>query len=610
MDGRLTPTQFHPEGAEPIPIKRVTTSHPMRASFLLLAATLLVGGEGDDGPWLPPPADPAAGPLPSGLRFAFSKPRQRVLFGDPLTIEVAVSSGATAIEILGETHHLAMDITLTRPDGSQVHEPASPIYVLPGMTRLGSGAHLTFPVSLYWRLRPNDPGIHRLSVFADLGWGPERPDDPRRTTCELDCVLPDPEQVPDLVARAMAGERHAANRAEFDQPQFVPVLRPLAAAGSIRALEHLATTPGRDAVDALLAIAQDPPGAWHDLQDGERPNLGFLLLDRLADHLPPRRLPQEEVWWEQPGSAWRRRMMAGVPRELLPRARAAALAWLEREPAGAAEVLVWAGEAADRPALLQAMRRHAAERAAPNQLHALWRLAYAILLADPAAPPPDPTLGLAEQVLWACHRANASGAGTGLDQERIRSQLAAADPLVRRIAVWAVPRPVPAELIPVLVALLADPASDEELTRSLYHKLRDCDDPGVLNALAAGLADPERCRYLSDDLIDRFAERRVAASRALVARARAKGSGDECLRRIARLCLSVRPVLSMQTIPDVEGWQPQVDAWERWLDRHADRLQRGPIPAGDPAQPNHWLAPRWWFEAADGRRWFRPPPAL
>lgn len=587
----------------------------MRACAMLLAAA--VAGAGDA--VLRPPADPASGPLPPGLRLSLTGAEGPHRLGEPLRVRLVVAAEGRPVDVLMDGSSTPMEVRLTAPDGQEACDKPGDMYAWSGVTRLPAGGSQAVTINARRGRMPAVAGHYRLSVFADLGWGPERPGDPRRVSLGLDVVAPTAADIPGIVAAQFAqadadedGHRtQLADLGALAHPRFVGELRRRAEAGSYRALTLLGETAGPRAAEALVVLAVRTPE-----RRGLRgqANLGFCLLSRLGDHLPPRLLPGEKRWWEDPECSWRRETMAGVTEAILPQARAAALGWLDREAWGAAEVLVWCAQPEDRPVLLAAIGRQAAIAPPPiNHLHTLWRLAYAALLAAPEVPPPDPRTGIAEAVVWAC--ANNVRHGQDADAvQRVRELLGAPDALRRRIGMWAIPHPIPDALVPdVAQAMRLGAGADQQLVEDAVWKSRLATDPRLLDAMLAVAADP---RFHQDyALIDTMvaAGRRVAMATAIAGRCALDGQqGDDGLRGIARLCLSVRPVgIFGEDWPKPEAWQEAAKAWKAWLAKNGPAITRdGPLPAGDPRQPDHVLWPRWWFEAADGRRFFRPEGEL
>lgn len=593
----------------------------MRPFCLLLSAVLLAGGEALEHL----PLDPAHTPLP-GIRLSLGGADHRHRIGEAVRLPLMVTAGAHPVDLLADDSSTPLAISLSAADGTTVSETGGPRQGWDEVRRLQPGTSLVIPVRARIGRMPSRPGRYRISIFADLGWGPERPEDPRRISADLVWEDPPPHAIPGIVDAQFqlddadhAGLRSAqADLSALARPLFVDELLRRALAGSHRALRLLGETPGLEATEALLTVAGHLPERWGDLRDGVPANLGFCLFSRLADHLPPRKLPAQQAWWEDAECVWRRETMAGVPSAILPRVRMAALPWIGREDWGVAEVLTWSAQPEDRPALLAAIAALARLDPQPsNNLHNMWQYAYAALLAAPDAALPDPAAGVGETVLWACHRRNAGRPADAADLTRHRALLGDRDPLIRRIGLWALPRPVPEALIPDLVPLL-QPAAEADLavTESVIHIVRGTTDPRLLDGLLAVASDARLRQDLNLTEILAPAGRRVELAAAIAARCKADGRrGDEDFRAFARLCLVVTPCFvygpANPTMPTAEQWQTAAKQWEDWLAAHGPAIRRdGAVPAGDPRQPDYLLFPNYWFEAPDGRRFIRPGTSL
>lgn len=589
----------------------------MRPWLLALAYLCLRAGETPV-----PPLNPAAGPLPAGLFVQLRGGGGTHLLGEPLWLDLEVSAQRPVV-ILMEEGCPQVDTTIISPDGSREHVASSPVYACSGAHVLLTGVTRTARITTRINGIPAIPGRHRVSVFIDLGWGPERPDDPRRVSVDIDWREPAEHARADLVARqfALQERRHQRNGDTYDldalaHPCYVPELRRRALAGSYRALVLLGETPGRQAAEALIAVATKPPKDWMDA-DGNV-NLGFNLLSRLADHLPPRTLPGEAIWWDHPECTWRRRTMAGVGHEILPAARTVALHWLGREDWGAAEILVWSAQPEDRAALMAAIERVAATKPPPpNQLHMLWRLGYAALLASPDLPDPDPASSLAEAVLWSCRRASGKLPIDRHARQQLIDLMKSANALRCRIGLWGlgeVNATANEDVVQEVVRLMG--SSDAEISGTALWIARTSIDPSILEAMLRIAADPRRQEdyVLVNPLI--AAGRRADLAAAIIARLIAsKGDhGDDAFRSFAAAVLSVRPVGIYgegHRFPSESDWLVEAARWRTWLEVHGpDIAAHGPIPIGDPRQPNHLLPLGWWFEASDGRRFLRPLDGL
>lgn len=599
---------------------RYDRSPRMRPLCLLLSAVLLAGGEALEHL----PLDPAHAPLPA-IRLSLGGADGRHRIGEAVWLQLVVTAGAHPVNLLADGPSTPLAISLSAADGTTVSAAGGPRQGWDGVLRLQPGASLAIPVRARIGRMPSRPGPYRISIFADLGWGPERPADPRRISADLVWEEPPPGAIPGIVDaqfRLDDADHDRMRSAQADlgalaRPLFVDELLRRARAGSHRAMLLLGETAGPEAAEALLTIASQLPERWDDLRDGSPANLGFCLFSRLADHLPPRRLPAQAAWWEDPECVWRRETMAGVPTTLLPRARIAALPWIGREDWGVAEILTWSAQPEDRPALLAAIAALARLDPQPsNNLHTMWQYAYAALLAAPDAALPDPAAGVAETMLWACHRRNAGRTADAADIPRHRALLSDRDPLLRRIGLWALPRPVPEALIPDLVPLLHPvAAADVAVTESAIHIVRGTTDPRLLDGLLSAARDPRL--FQDHNLSDILAPaRRVELATVIAARCKADGRrGDEDFRSFSRLCLMVTPCFlygsANPTMPTAEQWQAAARQWEEWLAVHGPAIRRdGAVPAGDPRQPDYLLFPNYWFEAADGRRFIRPGTSL
>jgi hypothetical protein len=593
------------------------------APLLLLTAVLLAGGETPTPPPpLLPPHDPVHAPLPAGLRVAFDPLMRPPRLGEAVRLILCVTAGSAPADLLWDNGHPLMSRRLTAPDGSVAEELADGQhrYGWDGVTRLQPGASVQVPVLVRIGRMPARPGRHTFSVWLDLGWGAERPGDPRRVSIDLDWVEPQPADIQGIIDAQFAASEDAgvADHSALAHPLFSIALTRRALAGSYRALQVVGETPGPEAATGLVAVAQRMPGQWTDLRDGETPNIAFCLFSRLAEHLPPRKLMTEECWWEDPASIWRRQTMAGVPVELLSQARSAALPWIGRADWGVAEVLTWAARSEDRPRLLTAIASLAgADPPETNALHTLWRYAYAALLAAPEVPPPDPEAGIAEAMLWACHRRNIPAPWNGVDESRFRALLASTDPLRRRIGLWGLPRPLPSAMIPRVVELMRSGAGEtREVARDAIWTAHTTADPRIWDAMLENARDPavHEDHVIAPVLVS--ANRRVELAQAVAARCRSDGRrGDDSFRTFSAMCLGVRPIFlygqENPTLPTVEQWVAAAERWQKWLAVHGPTIATtGPLPPGDVRQPDYLLWPTWWFEAADSRRFFKPGPTL
>jgi hypothetical protein len=592
----------------------------MRIVVLLLPLVLLAGGE----PLADLPMDPAHAPLPD-LRLSLHGGGRHQL-GTAVWLQLVITAGSRPLHMLAEASGTPLDITLTAPDGTLAHEPASPRMGWDGVAHLAPGASMVIPVQSRVDTLPTQPGRHHVTVFLDLGLGPERPGDPRRVETEVEWVLAPPAEIPGIIQAQFAAsdtEAHGVQVPHADlnalaRPEFANELLRRARGGSHRALRLLGETPGPVAADGLLTLAAALPERWNDLPQGQPANIAFNLFSRIADHLPPRKLAHERAWWEDSACVWRRTTMTGVPATFLPRARAAALPMIGREDWGVAEVLTWSALPEDRPVLLDAIAKLATRDPQPsNNLHTMWQYAYAALLAAPDAAPPDPAAGVAEAVLWACHRRNAGLPLDAVSEARNRALLRSSDPLLRRVGVWALPQPIPEVLVSDLVPLLSPVATtDLPVTEAIIRMAEGSTDQRLLDGLLAAAKDARL--YNNDDLtrILVMAGRRVELATIVAARCKADGShGDTDFRTFSRLCLSVRPIFiygtEHSTMPTIMQWQAAAQLWEAWLSVYGPAIRRdGPIPAGDARQPNYLLWPNYWFEADDSRRFVRPGSTL
>ncbi len=594
----------------------------MLAPLLLLTAVLLAGGEATTPPLLLPHHDPEHAPLPSGLRVELDPPGRAPRLGEAVRLTLRVTAGPVPADLLWDDGCPLMSRRLTAPDGAVVEEKADGAhhYGWSGITRLQPGASVQTPVLVRIGRMPAGPGRHTFSVCVDLGWGAERPGDPRRVSIDLDWMEPRPGDIEGIIDAQFAAsdETDVADHGALSHPLFATALTRRALAGSYRALQALGETPGPEAAAGLIQVAQRMPGQWIDLRDGETPNLAFCLFSRLAEHLPPRKLATEECWWEDPDALWRRQTMAGVPVDLLAQARSAALPWIGRADWGVAEVLTWAALPEDRPRLLAGIATLAGvDPPEMNALHTLWQYAYAALLAAPELPPPDPEAGIAEAMVWACHRRNIPVPWSGVDESRFHALLASPDLLRRRIALWGLPRPLPSAMIPRVVELMRSGAGgSSDVARDALWTAHTTADPRIWDAMLEIARDPE---LHEDHLIAPVlasAGRRVELAQAVAARCRSDGRrGDDSFRTFSAMCLGVRPIFlygqENPTLPTVEQWVAAAERWQKWLAVHGPAIAAtGPLPPGDARQPDYLLWPTWWFEAADCRRFFKPGPTL
>ena len=573
-------------------------------------------------PILLPPADPAHTPLPAGLRLTIDPLPRPPRLGEAVLLTLRITAGAQPADLLWDGDRTQLQRRLTAPDGRVRDEnPVSEHrYGYGGVTRLPPGGSVHATVLARIGSLPSGPGKHRFSVFADLGWGAERPADPRRATIDIDWAQPQPGEVPAIIAIQFAAKEdtYEADSSSLSHPVFAAELARLARAGSYRALRLLGETPGPDAARALIELAEHPPERWTDLRTSETPNLAFCLFSRLADHLPPRRLPTEEAWWELPAAIYRRETMAGVPTTLLPAARSAALPWIGRADWGVAEVLTWSALPEDRPLLMATISTLSRLDPQPiNHLHTLWQYAYAALLAAPEAPPPDPEAGVAEALLWACHRCNVSRPWSASDDQRFSALLASRDPLRQRIGLWGLPSPLPASMIPLVVTLMRPGTGQpRDVLRDALSTARSTPDPRIWDAMLEVARDPVQHEDYTIVPVLLAAGRRVELAQAVTARCRADGSrGDDSFRAFCTACLGVRPIFMYgqqhPTLPSIEAWSAAAEQWRTWITLHGPAIAaEGPLLPGDPRQPDYLLWPTWWFEAADCRRFFAPGPGM
>ncbi len=539
------------------------------------------------------------------------------MLGEAVWLKLVVSTTGRPIPMLIEEGTDRVTVEITAPDGAVVRQEASRPYAWSGVTLLNFGECRDISVPTRLERQPWQPGRYRLSVFADLGWGPERATDPRRVSIEMDWATTPADLRSEVVQRQFDRDAdHNSRRPPADlqalaRPEFIPDLLQRAEAGSYRALDLIGDTPGAQAADALIRIAGHLPRIWTDREGNV--NLGFALLQRLGDHLPPRVLPGERSWWTDPECHWRRETMAGVGQSQIDAARLVALAWLEREPWGAAEILISSARPEDRGPILAALSKHAQTTPAPmNHMHALWSLAHAAILADPTQPPLDPTSGLTEAFVWSAHGQRVDAPWDASRQQRIEAMLDASDPWLRRLAIWAVPKPVPSTMVVRIAALMTD--ADQELAETAIWAARTSTDPVILEAMLRVAAEP---RFSQDYAIGdplRQSGRRAAYADAIITRliTSAGARGDDAFRAFATTCLSVRPVAgSYSSQPNQESWLAAAARWRSWLAANGPVLaEHGPLPVGDPRQPDYLLPAGWWFEAADGRRFLRPTADL
>jgi len=275
---------------------------------------------------------------------------------------------------------------------------------------------------------------------------------------------------------------------------------------------------------------------------------------------------------------------------------------------------VWSAQPEDLPVLMAAIERIGhAQPAPPNQLHLMWRLGYAALLASPQQPDPDPASSLAAAVLWSCRRKCSNVPIDRHIKSQLMDLLQSPNSLRCRIGLWGLGSAT-SELDPVVARLIRSP--DAEVSSSALWSTRKADEPSILDAMIQIAADPARHEdhVLLDPLI--AAGRRLDLAAAIIARLiAAKGErGDDAFRSFSAVALSVRPIGiygNGHHFPSDSDWLAAAERWLTWLEIHGPFIStHGPIPVGDPRQPDHLLPGGWWFEAPDSRRFLRPLDGL